>query len=116
MPCKARWLAAFTALLIVMLGEQGLLAPGVGAAAFVPLSGAGWAGNASGDTASTTTMVAPRSHSLTAVFTPADTSASSGSASAAMSVVVSAPAGVKTTKTTFLVVPSGTVLQGTPVI
>jgi hypothetical protein len=53
---------------------------------------------------------------LTAVFIPTETSAVSGSVSEAMPVVVSPPAGAKATKTTFLVVPSGTVVQSTPVI
>jgi hypothetical protein len=43
-------------------------------------------------------------------------SEASASTSPAVSAAVSAPPGAKPTKTTFLVVPSGTVLQGTPVI
>jgi Big-like domain-containing protein len=70
----------------------------------------------SGGTASTTTTLTPGTHSLTAVFIPTETSAVSGSVSEAMPVVVSPPAGAKATKTTFLVVPSGTVVQSTPVI
>jgi phosphate transport system substrate-binding protein len=70
----------------------------------------------SGGSASTTTMLAPGRHSLTAVFIPTDMSEASASTSPAVSAAVSAPPGAKPTKTTFLVVPSGTVLQGTPVI
>lgn len=70
----------------------------------------------SGGAASTTAMLAPGTHSLTAVFTPADTTASSGSTSAVVRAVVSAPAGAKITVTTFMAIPSGPVIQGTPVI
>jgi hypothetical protein len=66
--------------------------------------------------ASTTTTLAPRTHWLTAVFTPADAVSASGSSSAVVPVVVSVPAGAKTTATTFLVIPSGPVIQGTPVV
>ena len=70
----------------------------------------------SGGTASTTTTLAPGPHSLTAVFTPANLSDLSESTSPAVSAVVRAPAGAKATATTFMVIPSGPVIQGTPVI
>lgn len=70
----------------------------------------------SGDSASTTTTLAPGAHSLTAVFTPTDQTGAQGSTSAAVSTVVSAPPGAKPTATTFMVTPSGSVIQGTPVI
>jgi phosphate transport system substrate-binding protein len=66
--------------------------------------------------ASTTTTLAPGVHSLTAVFTPADPAVASESRSAAVPVVVSVPAGAKATATTFMAIPSGPVIQGTPVI
>jgi phosphate ABC transporter phosphate-binding protein len=66
--------------------------------------------------ASTTTTLAPGAHSLTAVFTPANPAAASGSRSAPVPAVVSVPAGAKATTTTFMAIPSGPVIQGTPVI
>src|SRR5919197_692661 len=47
----------------------------------------------SGGIAATTTTLVPRTHWLTAVFTPADAASVSGSASAVVPVVVSVPAG-----------------------
>jgi phosphate ABC transporter phosphate-binding protein len=70
----------------------------------------------SGGSASTTTTLAPGNHSLTAVFTPADLTGTRGSTSAEVSAVVSAPPGAKPTATAFMVTPSGSVIQGTPVI
>jgi phosphate ABC transporter phosphate-binding protein len=66
--------------------------------------------------ASMTTTLAPGTHSLTAVFTPTDLTGTHGSTSAAVSAVVSAPPGAKATATAFMVTPSGSVIQGTPVI
>jgi phosphate ABC transporter phosphate-binding protein len=70
----------------------------------------------SGGTASTTTTLAPGPHSLTAVFVPADIADLSESTSPAVPAVVRAPVGAKATATTFMVIPSGPVIQGTPVI
>ncbi|HJT04912.1 MAG TPA: substrate-binding domain-containing protein [Pseudonocardiaceae bacterium] len=70
----------------------------------------------SGGTASTTTTLAPGPHSLTAVFTPANMPDRSDSTSPSVPAVVRAPAGAKATATTFMVIPSGPVIQGTPVI
>jgi hypothetical protein len=70
----------------------------------------------SDDSASTTTTLAPGTHSLTAVFTPTDLTGTRGSTSAAVAAVVSAPPGAKPTATAFMVTPSGSVIQGTPVI
>jgi phosphate ABC transporter phosphate-binding protein len=70
----------------------------------------------SADSASTTTTLAPGTHSLTAVFTPTDLTGTHGSTSAAVFAVVSAPPGAKPTATAFMVTPSGSVIQGTPVI
>lgn len=70
----------------------------------------------SGGTGSTTTILAPGPHSLTAVFTPAGTSDLGASTSPQVSAVVRAPPGAKPTTTTFMVIPSGPVIQGTPVI
>jgi phosphate ABC transporter phosphate-binding protein len=70
----------------------------------------------SGGIASTTTTLTPGTHSLTAVFTPTDPTAASGSRSAAVAAVVRAPAGAKATAITFMAIPSGPIIQGTPVI
>lgn len=70
----------------------------------------------SGGSASTTTTLPPGTHSLTAVFAPTDLTGTYGSTSAAVSAVVSAPPGAKPTATAFMVTPSGSVIQGTPVI
>ncbi len=70
----------------------------------------------SGGPASTTTTLAPGTHSLIAVFTPTDLTGAHGSSSAVVSSVVSAPPGAKATATAFMVTPSGPVIQGTPVI
>ncbi len=70
----------------------------------------------SGNSASTTTTLAPGTHSLTAVFTPSDPTGTHGSTSAAVSSVVSAAPGARATATAFMVTPSGPVIQGTPVI
>ena len=70
----------------------------------------------SGGTASTTTILAPGTHSLTAVLTSVNISNLSESTSPTVSAVVRAPVGAKATATTFMVIPSGPVIQGTPLI
>jgi Bacterial Ig-like domain (group 3) len=56
----------------------------------------------------------PGSHSLTAVFTPANAAAFSTSTSPAVTIVVNAPAGATATNTTLTTSPAATVAQGYP--
>ena len=53
---------------------------------------------------------------MTAVFTPANMPDLSESTSPAVSAVVGARVGAKATATTLMVIPSGPVVQGTPLI
>ncbi|MGH3823893.1 MAG: Ig-like domain repeat protein [Pseudonocardiaceae bacterium] len=71
--------------------------------------------NVSGGTASMTTTLAPGTHSLTAVFTPTDTTKFGSSTSAAVSYVVNAPTGTKATTTTLTVFPKRA-FEGIPVV
>jgi hypothetical protein len=69
----------------------------------------------SGGTASLTQTLAVGSHPLTAVFTPTDATAFSGSTSSTVTYVVSPPPASATTSTSLTVSPASPVVQGTPV-
>lgn len=109
MPVRAPWqhrLVAVVAALAVTLGSQALVAPSAGAAGVVAISGSGstWASNALDQWRRDLSDL----EGMTVSFSP-DGSTNGRSE-------VRAPAGAKATATTFMVIPSGPVVQGTPVI